>query len=61
VTALPGGAVEIVSPVYGHGVHLEDHGHEVLSDNYFDLLPEVPVRVRVAAGAVVAAEEFSVM
>jgi beta-mannosidase len=59
VTALPAGEVEVVSGVYSHGVHLEDHGREVVSDNYFDLLPGVAVRVRVAAGAVVTARDFS--
>jgi len=33
---------EISSPVYCHGVHFNDHGRAVLSDNYFDLLPGVP-------------------
>ncbi|MCY2930654.1 MAG: hypothetical protein NTV86_14385 [Planctomycetota bacterium] len=47
---LPDGRLEISSPVYCHAVHVEDHGGEVLSDNWFDLLPGVPVRVRPAAG-----------
>jgi len=33
---------EVSSPVYCHGVHFNDHGRGVLSDNYFDLLPGVP-------------------
>ena len=37
----------------GEAVHAEDHGHELLSDNWFDLLPGVPVRVRLAHGAAV--------
>lgn len=41
------GSLEISSPVYAHGVHAEDHGHELISNNWFDLLPGVPVRVRV--------------
>ena len=32
---------EISSRVYCHGVHFNDHGRAVLSDNYFDLLPGV--------------------
>ena len=42
--------LEISSPVFAHGVHVEDHGHELISDNWFDLLPGIPARVRVAAG-----------
>lgn len=51
VKSLPGGALEVSSPVYCHAVHAEDHGHELLSDNWFDLLPGVPVQVRLAEGA----------
>jgi hypothetical protein len=36
------GILEVGSSVYCHGVHLEDAGHEILADNYFDLLPGVP-------------------
>ena len=50
VTALPDGGVEVVSPAYCHAVHVEDHGHALLSDNWFDLLPGVPLRLTVAAG-----------
>lgn len=32
---------EIVGPVYCHGVHFNDHGRALLSDNYLDLLPGV--------------------
>jgi beta-mannosidase len=39
--------LEVSSPVYCHGVHIEDGGHEVLADNYFDLLPNVPRRIRI--------------
>ncbi|MHB9133818.1 MAG: glycoside hydrolase family 2 protein [Armatimonadota bacterium] len=35
-------ALEIVSPVFCHAIHIDDGGHEVLSDNYFDLLPGIP-------------------
>jgi beta-mannosidase len=40
-----GGMLEVQSLVYCHGVHLDDEGREVLSDNYFDLLPSVPRRI----------------
>ena len=30
-------------------MHVEDHGHALLSDNWFDLLPGVPVRVQAPA------------
>ncbi|MBM3473338.1 MAG: hypothetical protein FJX75_08735 [Armatimonadetes bacterium] len=40
------GWLEVSSPVYCHAVHVEDHGREVLSDNWFDLVPGVPVRLR---------------
>ncbi|MDD5705868.1 MAG: hypothetical protein PHR35_08075 [Kiritimatiellae bacterium] len=40
------GVVEVISPVFCHAVHVEDHGHALLSDNWFDLLPGVPVKVR---------------
>jgi Ig-fold domain len=48
------GALEVSSAVYCHGVHLEDEGHEVLTDNYFELIPgvshRVPITVPVASG-----------
>ncbi len=47
VSSLSDGVVEVFSPVYCHGVHLEDHGREVIADNWFDLLPGVAVRLRV--------------
>lgn len=40
-----GSRLELVSPVFCHGVHVEDHGKAALSDNYFDLLPGAPKRV----------------
>jgi hypothetical protein len=43
------GWLEVASPVFAHAVHTEDHGREVVSDNWFDLLPGVPVRVRTAS------------
>jgi len=48
-TEIRKGILEISSPVYCHGVHLEDEGHEVLVDNYFDLLPGIPYRVPITA------------
>jgi beta-mannosidase len=47
---LASGELEVSSEVFAHAVHVEDHGHEVISDNWFDLLPGVPVRIRVATG-----------
>jgi hypothetical protein len=47
-TPLADGSLEVSSPVFAHAVHTEDHGHELVSDNWFDLLPGVPVRLRVA-------------
>lgn len=44
-TSARDGVLEVSSPVYAHGVHLEDEGREILSDNYFDLLPGVPRRI----------------
>lgn len=44
------GWLEVSSPVYCHAVHVEDHGRELLSDNWFDLLPGVPVRLRIRDG-----------
>jgi beta-mannosidase len=41
------GVLEVSSQVYCHGVHLEDDGHEVLADNYFELLPGVPRRISI--------------
>jgi beta-mannosidase len=37
---------EACSPAYCHGVCFNDHGHAVLSDNYFDLLPGIPKILR---------------
>ena len=50
VTRVGNDVLEVSSPVFAHVVHTEDHGHELVSDNWFDLIPGVPVRVRVAAG-----------
>jgi hypothetical protein len=47
VTQPSDGWIMISSPVYCHAVHFEDHGHEVLSDNWFDLLPGVAMRLQV--------------
>jgi len=49
---------EVCSPVYCHAVHVEDHGRELLSDNWFDLLPGVPVRLRAVAGTPISALRF---
>jgi hypothetical protein len=39
--------LEISSPVYRHGVHLDDGGSQTLEDNYFDLLPGITRHIRV--------------
>ncbi|SPE60311.1 hypothetical protein SBV1_410024 [Verrucomicrobia bacterium] len=50
VTArLSDGSLEVSSSVFVHAVHAEDHGRELISDNWFDLLPGVPVRMRVVS------------
>jgi beta-mannosidase len=41
------GTLEVESPVYCHGVHLEDGGREIISDNYFDLLPGIPRHISI--------------
>jgi beta-mannosidase len=38
--------IVLQSPAYCHGVHAEDHGRAMLSDNFFDLLPGVPKTIR---------------
>jgi beta-mannosidase len=48
-TRVHDGVLELTSPVYCHGVHIEDAGQEILSDNYFDLLPNVPRRIPIKA------------
>ena len=50
VKPLADGWLEISSPVYCHGVHVEDHGQEALSDNWFDLLPGIPKVVYLTGG-----------
>jgi beta-mannosidase len=45
------GTLVVSSKVYCHGVHLEDAGGGVLADNYFDLLPGVPVRIPIRRAA----------
>lgn len=41
------GVLEVTSQVYSHGVHMDDEGREVISDNYFDLLPGIPRRIAI--------------
>lgn len=57
VARLASGEFELASPVFAHAVHVEDHGRELLTDNWFDLLPGVPKRVRVSAAKPSAARE----
>jgi beta-mannosidase len=47
-TALHGRSLEVRSSVYCHGVHLDDEGREILVDNYFDLLPNVPRHIPIS-------------
>jgi beta-mannosidase len=47
-TSLPDGVIELSSPTFAHAVHTEDHGRELVSDNWIDLLPGVAVRVQVS-------------
>ncbi len=44
-TSTAGKAIVLWSDSYCHGVHVPDAGREVLSDNYFDLLPGIPKTV----------------
>jgi hypothetical protein len=48
-TLVHDGVLEVTSRVYCHGVHIDDAGQEVLVDNYFDLLPNVPRRIPIKA------------
>ncbi len=58
VNALDDGWLEVASKTYCHSVYVEDHGREVLSDNWFDLLPGVAVRVRLVEGSRLEDLEF---
>jgi beta-mannosidase len=53
-----GNTVTLVSDVYCHGVHVNDHGREVVSDNYFDLLPGIPKVIRRVDGKSAGALRF---
>jgi hypothetical protein len=46
-TRVQNGVLAVSSPVYCHGVHIEDDGHEVLTDNYFELLPGIPLHLSI--------------
>jgi len=46
------GWLQVSSPVYCHAVHVEDHGRELVSDNWFDLLPGVTLRIHCAESGV---------
>jgi hypothetical protein len=60
-SSIHGDLVEVSSPVYCHGVHLEDQGQEVLADNYFDLLPNVPRRIPISVSKIAPLQLTSVM
>jgi beta-mannosidase len=53
-----GNIFTLLSPVYCHGVHVDDHGAGWLSDNFFDLLPGVPVSVSCADTVKITEEDF---
>ena len=57
--ALANGALEVSSPVYCHGVHVEDDGHALISDNWFDLLPGVAVRLETVDQTALNAAAFT--
>jgi beta-mannosidase len=59
VVPLAGGGLEVSSPVYCHGVHVEDHGHALISDNWFDLLPGVAVRLETTEPAAIDEASFT--
>jgi beta-mannosidase len=59
VVPMAGGGLEVSSPVYCHGVHVEDHGHELISDNWFDLLPGVSVHLQVSDKASIDGAAFA--
>jgi len=42
-----GNKITFLSKSYCHGVHYKDAGKVILSDNYFDLLPNVPKTIKV--------------
>ena len=58
VTAQADG-LRVACAAYRHAVHVDDHGRALLSDNWFDLLPGVPVCLRPAEGAAVGAVDFA--
>ena len=47
--AVANGIVEVISPVFCRGVHADDGGEGILSDNYFDLLPGIAQRITSSA------------
>jgi beta-mannosidase len=55
------GEYELASPVYCHAVHVEDHGRELLSDNWIDLLPGIPLRIRRTDGGGLSVADLSAL
>jgi beta-mannosidase len=47
-TTIQSNVLKVSSPVYCHGVHVEDDDEEVLVDNFFDLLPGVVRSIAIA-------------
>ncbi|MFA6241261.1 MAG: sugar-binding domain-containing protein [Candidatus Hydrogenedentales bacterium] len=60
-TELKGKVVTLTSDAYCHGVHCEDGGGRVFSDNFFDLLPGVPKRVVCEGGQVPKGVRFQAL
>jgi beta-mannosidase len=60
-SSVHGDWLEVRSRVYCHGVHLEDEGQEVLADNYFDLLPNLPRRIPISVSKIGPVQLTSVM
>jgi hypothetical protein len=50
VSQRPDGSLEISGAMLCHAVYAEDHGRELISDNWFDLLPGVPVILKLVGG-----------
>ncbi len=56
-----GRRIILTSSVYCHGVHADDGGRGILSDNYFDLLPGVPRTIERLDGKPAKALRFTVV
>ncbi|MCC6442072.1 MAG: hypothetical protein IT210_01305 [Armatimonadetes bacterium] len=61
VTHKSEGIIEITSPVFCHGVHMEDNGYEIISDNWFDLLPGVPIFIEASGDRNIDSSAFNAL